>query len=225
MKVIIFDAGPIINFSINGMLDILENLKNSFDGKFIITEAVKKEVVDHPINVPRFELGALRVQALIDKNILELPSSMNIKSETINKETQRIMSIANYYIFSRESWINILSEGEASCLALSNELTKQNIENIIAIDERTTRILAEKPENLKKLMEDRLHTNVKAQLSNLQEFANFRFVRSTELVYIAYKKGLLNLQGKKALEAALYATKFKGSSITFEEIDELKKLN
>ncbi len=225
MKVIIFDAGPIINFSINGMLDILENLKNSFDGKFIITEAVKKEVVDHPINVPRFELGALRVQALIDKNILELPSSMNIKSETINKETQRIMSIANHYIFSRESWINILSEGEASCLALSNELTKQNIENIIAIDERTTRILAEKPENLKKLMEDRLHTNVKAQLSNLQEFANFRFVRSTELVYIAYKKGLLNLQGKKALEAALYATKFKGSSITFEEIDELKKLN
>lgn len=224
MKVIIFDAGPIINFSINGILDILENLKNSFEGKFIITEAVKKEVVDHPINVPRFELGALRVQALIDKNVLELPSSMNIKSETINKETRRIMSIANHYIFSRESWINILSEGEASCLALSNELTKQNIENIIAIDERTTRILAEKPENLKKLMEDRLHANVKAQLSNLQEFANFRFVRSTELVYIAYKKGLLNLQGKKALEAALYATKFKGSSITFEEIDELKRL-
>ncbi len=223
-KVLIFDAGPIINFSINGMLDILEKLKNSFNGKFIITEAVKKEVVDHPINVPRFELGAIRVQALIDKGVLELSSSLNIDNEIITKETFRLMNIANHYIFSRGSWVNIMSDGEASCLALSNELNKKDIENIIAIDERTTRILAEKPENLQKIISEKIHANVKAELSNLEEFSNFRFIRSTELVYIAYKKGLLDIQGKKALEAALYATKYKGSSVTFEEIDEIKRL-
>ena len=224
MKVLIFDAGPIINFSINGMLDVLESLKQNFNGKFIITEAVKKEVVDNPINVPRFELGALRVQALINKGVFEMPSSLGINNETIKKESLRLMNIANHYIFSSNTWVNIMSEGETSCLALSTELNKRSIENIIAIDERTTRILSEKPQNLKKIIEDKIHASVKAQLSNLHEFEKFKFVRSTELVYVAYKKGLLDLQGKKALEAALYATKFKGSSITFEEIEELKKL-
>ncbi len=224
MKAIIFDAGPIINFSINGMLDVLEKLKNSFDGKFLITGAVKKEVIDYPINVPRFELGALRVQALVNRGVFEPPLSFKIEDEIIRKESFRLMNVANHYIFSRDTWINIMSEGEASCLALSNELIKQKVDNIIAIDERTTRILSEKPGNLKKLIEDRLHTVVKAELSNLHEFENFRFIRSTELVYIAFKKGLLDIEGKKALEAALYATKFKGSSVTYEEIEELKKL-
>jgi hypothetical protein len=41
---------------------------------------------------------------------------------------------------------------------------------------------------------------------------------------VAYKKGLIRLQGKKVLEAVLYATKFKGTAISFEEIETLKKL-
>lgn len=224
MKALIFDAGPIINFSMNGLLEVLAELKRLFNGKFLITDAVKYEVVDRPINVPRFELGALRVQNLIDTNILELPSSVNINNDTLKKETQRLMDKANHFIFSNGSWINLMSEGEASCLALSNELSKKNIQNIIAIDERTTRILAEKPENLEKIISDKLHIKVKAQFSNIEEFAKFRFIRSSELVYVAYKKDLLKIQDKKALEAALYATKYKGTAISFEEIDELKKL-
>lgn len=208
----------------NGLLDILVDLKKSFEGKFLITEAVKYEVVDRPLLIPRFELGAIRVQNLIDEGILELPASLDLDPETINRETSRLMNIANHYIKSKDTWINIISEGETSCLALSNELTKIGVLNIIAIDERTTRILAERPDNLRKIISDKLHTNVKLYLSNLDEFKNFKFIRSTELVYAAYKKNLLKLNGKKALEAALYATKFKGSSVSFEEIEELKKL-
>jgi hypothetical protein len=56
-------------------------------------------------------------------------------------------------------------------------------------------------------------------------FSKFKFIRSSELVYVAYKKGIINLgNNKKVLEALLYATKFKGSSISFEEINELKRL-
>lgn len=225
MKALIFDAGPIINFSMNGLLDLLKDLKNSFDGKFLITEAVKYEVVDKPLTIPRFELGALRVQNLIEEKILELPPSLNIQNEIIKKESQRLINIANQCIYSRNTWINIMSEGETSCLALSNELNKRNIQNIIAIDERTTRILAEKPENLQRIFSEKLHSNVKVNRSNLEEFSKFRFIRSTELIYVAYKKGLLKVKGKNVLEAALYATKFKGSSVSFEEIEELKKLN
>ena len=54
-------------------------------------------------------------------------------------------------------------------------------------------------------------------------FSKYRFIRSTEMVYVAFKKGLISLNGKKALEALLYATKFKGSSVSYEEIDAIKK--
>lgn len=224
MKALIFDAGPIINFSINGLLDVIEHLKKDFNGKFLITEAVKYEIIDHPLTIPKFELSALRVQNLIDKGILEFPDSLNIDNEIIKRKSKEFMDIANHFVFTKDTWVNILSEGEASCLALSTELEKINIENIIAIDERTTRILAEKPDNLQKIFSEKLHTNVKVNLENVKEFTKFKFVRSTELVYVAYKKNLFDIKGKKVLEAALYATKFKGSSVSYDEINELKKL-
>jgi len=55
-------------------------------------------------------------------------------------------------------------------------------------------------------------------------FREFRFIRSTEMVYAAHKLDLLNVKGPKALEAALFATKFKGSSVSFDELKVLKKL-
>lgn len=224
MKALIFDTGSLITLSMNGLLYIIEELKKSFNGKFLMTEDVKYEIIDRPIGVPRFELGALRVQKLIESKIIEMPSSTNIENETIKKETQRLMEIANHYIKSKGKWINIISKGETSCLALSLELRKKGIENIIVVDERTTRLLAEKPQNLKKLMEKKLHSEVRAHLKNLHEFKDFKFIRSTELVFVAHKKNLLKLKGPKALEAALYATKYKGSSVSFDEIKELKKL-
>jgi hypothetical protein len=133
------------------------------------------------------------------------------------------MNEANHILSSDGRWLRIVSEGEVSCLALSEELSKKGIDNLIAIDERTTRMLSEKPENLERIMEKKLHMHVEVK-GGTKEFSEFRFIRSSEIVYVAYKKGLLGLEGKKALEAALYATKFQGAAISFEEIDVLKKL-
>ena len=224
MKVLIFDSGALINLSMNGLLDILEKLKASFQGKFVITEAVKYETCDRPIGIERFELGALRIQSLISKGTLELPSSLNIDKKELNKETFEIMNIANRSLQTTNQFIKIVREDEMSCLALSKILSKQGIETLIAIDERTTRILSEKPENLEKIMSEKLHIPVRPATKNFSAFSGFRYIRSSELVYVAFKKGLTDVQGPKALEALLYATKFKGSSISFEEINELKKL-
>lgn len=223
MKALIFDSGPIINLSMNSLLYVLKELKKIFAGKFLITEAVKYEIVDRPLKIPRFELGALQIKELIDSNIIEFPSSLKIDSNEIKKETQNFMTQANNCTKVGDRLINIISEAETSCLALSQILTKQKIENIIAIDERTTRILTEKPQNLEKIMSDKLHTQVIVSC-DLNSFQNFKFIRSTELAYVAYKKGLLKINDQHALEAALYATKFKGSSVSYEEIRELKKL-
>ena len=224
MKVLIFDSGPLINFTMNGLLDALSLLKQEFKGKFIITDQVKYEVVDRPLSIHRFELGALKIQSLINSGVLEMPSSMGIKNEEIDKLTQDFMNNANKSLQYKGSWVNIVSPAEMSCLALSFILNEENTRNMIAIDERTTRILCENPERLENLMESKLHQNLDLNPLSLEKFHNFKFLRSPELVYVAYKKGLLGLNGKKALEAALYATKFKGASISFEEIEELKRL-
>ena len=41
---------------------------------------------------------------------------------------------------------------------------------------------------------------------------------------MAYKNKFLKLRDKHALEALLYATKFKGCAISWEEIKQLKRL-
>lgn len=224
MKAVIFDSGALINLSMNGLLYILKDLKKLLKGKFLITEDVKYEVIDRPSNIKKYELGAIRIQELLDEGILELPQAMGISNEEIKSERDLFMNLANSSVEADNKWVNIVSNGEMSCLALSSELSKRDINSIIAIDERTTRILAEKPENLEKIMENKFHYPVKVHLDKLTIFSKFKFLRSSELVYVAYKKGILGIKGPKVLEAALYATKFSGSAISFEEVEILKKL-
>ncbi len=223
MKALIFDSGALINLSMNGLLYLIEDLKKDFKGKFFITRSVKYELIDRPINVQKFELGALEIQNLVDKSILELPTSI-VDEQELDRETQELMDIANHFISVGGQWVNLVSKAEISCLALDNELRRQGWETMIAIDERTTRILGEDPQKLEKLMSERLHQRAQIVAKNLRVFSQYRFIRSSELVFVSYKKGLIRLSGKKALEAALYATKFKGSAISFEEIETLKKL-
>jgi hypothetical protein len=73
-------------------------------------------------------------------------------------------------------------------------------------------------------MSEKLHKRAQIIAKDLRVFNQYRFIRSSEIVFVAYKKGLIRIAGKKALEAVLYATKFKGSAISFEEIESLKKL-
>lgn len=224
MKVVIFDSGTLINLSMNGLLYVLEDLKKVFDGKFVITQSVKQETVDHPLTIQRFELGALQIQDLLDKKVLELPLALGINEREMQAEVIKMKDLANHYLRMRGQWIAIVSEAEVSCIALSTQLMKKGIENMIAIDERTMRMLGENPQNLGKLMSEKLHQPVELVNHNFSAFAPYKFIRSAELVYVAYKKGLIPLKGKKVLEALLYATKFKGCAISFEEIEELKRL-
>lgn len=224
MKVLIFDSGTLINFSMNGFLYLLEDLKKSFDGKFLITRAVEYEIVDRPIGIHRFELGALRIKHLIDSGVLEMPKSVGVSAEAINPKTKQLMDIANKCVRAKGKWIKIISEAETSCLALSSELKKKGVENLIAVDERTIRILSERPQNLEKIMTRKLRSRVSISHTNIKAFEGYRYIRSSELVYVAHKKGLLRVKGKKALEAAIFATKFKGASISYDEVNELKKL-
>lgn len=222
-KALIFDAGPLINLSMNGLLYVLQKLKEKSDAIFLITYEVKREVYDRPINIPQFELGALRINELINKGTLQLPENAGISREIIENKTIEYMSEANKMLRVEGQNVNLVSDAEMSCLALARELEKKNYETLIAIDERTARMICEKPENLVQLMSERMHKKVSLFKSS-DYFKGFKFIRSSEIVYVAYKKGIIDLKDKKALEALILATKFKGTSISWGEIDALKKM-
>ncbi|MFA4960211.1 MAG: hypothetical protein WC548_00960 [Candidatus Pacearchaeota archaeon] len=223
MKYLIFDAGPIISMTMNGMLLVLEKLRENFDGEFILTPQVKKEVVDKPLTIKRYELEAIQVQNLIDKNIFKMADKI-ISGQKLIKETQNILKIANGFlrVHDTKEKIQLIQEGEASCIAFSRLC---NCENVIVIDERTTRLLTEAPDNLEKLMEKKLHTPLIQEPSLLKNFKNVKFIRSSELLFVAYKKNLIPLKKDNILlDALLYGVKFKGTAISSEEIEEMKRM-
>ncbi len=223
MKLLIFDSSSLITLTMNGLLNLLSDLKKKFNGKFLITNSVKFETIDRPSNIKKFELGALEIKNLLDRKVLEMPSSIGVNDNEIKEKTRDILHKSNNSFLARNEFMHIIDLGEASCLALSLIAEEKGMESVIVIDERTTRMLGEKPENLRKLFESKLHTKVqlKGDFSFLKET---KFIRSSELVYVAYKKGMIDLKNGNVLDALLYATKFKGASISRNEIEDIKKL-
>lgn len=222
-KVIIFDAGALISFGMNGIVDIIRDLKGIFKGKFIVTQKVKEEIIDRPIKIKRFELEALRLKQLLDEGILQMPEALGIKQSEIDKKAQDYLNIVNSTFVTPKKSVHLIELGEASCLALSNILTEKGIKNVVAIDERTTRSFIETPEDLKRFLQKKLHSKITPNTKNYKFFQKIKMIRSAELIYVAYKKGLVK-RDFMMLDALLYAVKFKGCSISGEEIQQIEKL-
>jgi hypothetical protein len=223
-KAIIFDSSTLINIVMNGLIEEFRELKKRFNGKFLITKEVESEVITKPMTIRRFKLEALKIKKMMEDGILESPSTMGVGDNQITKGMNEIKEKANRIFFGHGNAIQIIHSGECSCLALSNLLKEKGIDAVISVDERTTRMLGEKPENLSALLQKKLHTPITMQNENLGFFKNFKFIRSTELMYVAYKKGIVELKNHDVLEAILYALKLNGCSISDEEINEMKKM-
>jgi len=224
MKIIVFDAGPLINLSMNGLLYILPDLKKASGVKFIITQEVFREIYERPVTIKKFSLGAIRLNELVKAKVLQFPESVGLNLNEIEKETQNLLDTANHSLSMRNHWIHLVSKGEMSSFAASIVASRKKLDTMVALDERTARMMFENPENLEKLMEKKLHTQLTLSSDAIKRFPQIKCIRSSELVYVAYKLGLTKLKDEKALEAMLYATKFKGAAISFEEINVLKKL-
>ena len=223
-KAIIFDASTLISLAMNGLFPEFRKLKEAFKGKFIITQDVKYEIIDKPIKIKRFELEALKIKQLLDDKIIEMTKSLGVDEDEVAKKTIELRDIANTTFYSTKKDIHIIDKGEVSCLALSRILDEKKISNILAIDERTMRMLVEKPQNLEKLLGKKLHTRITSRRQNFKFFRGFKIIRSAELVYVVYKKNLARLKNGPVLDALLWAVKFKGCSISRDEIEEIKRL-
>ncbi len=222
-KHLIFDAGPLINFSMNGILPLLEKLEKEFKGDFVITKEVKKEVIDYPLTIKRFELGALKLKVLFDKGVIKHADISDKEVNELREIRERLMQTANNSFRTSKKNLHLIDKGESAALALSIILKKKTNKDVpLVVDERTTRMLCENPENLRKLLEKKLHTQVKANKKNYKMFQGFKIIRSVELAYIAYKRGLVEMKDPRALEALLYGLKYKGCSVSEEEVGIVK---
>lgn len=226
MKVLLFDAGPIISLTMNNLLWILEPLKKSFGGSFCLVDSVKKELVDRPLRTKKFKFEALQVQVLIDEGVLDV-----IKKSSIKKRAQNLLDCANTVFSAHKNPIRLVDFGEMECIAAALEFESNNV----VVDERITRSLIENPLLLRDLMSRRLHTKVCVDKKRLREFLesvrHLRLIRSAELVTIAYEQGLLDKYvvsvpkaKKQLLQSVLWGVKLNGCAVTQEEIDELVKL-
>ena len=147
-----------------------------------------------------------------------------ISNSELEKETKKILEIANSSFRSEQydDKIHLIDSGEASCLAFSNLC---GCDSAVVIDERTTRMLTEDPEDLKELMERKLHSKIKIDKNVIKNLKDLRFIRSSELLYIAYQRNLFDFKKDKILlDALLYGVKYKGAAISSKEIEEIKRM-
>ena len=222
-KAIFFDTGPIITLVMARLDWILPLLKEKFGGKFYITPAVKRELVERPMKIKRFEFEALQVLKLIREGVLEVYS--DVPTEKIRK----LKVFANGAFKIGNKIMDVVQEGELEAVFAALEIGAE----AVVIDERTLRLLIEESSAMEKLLEMRFKRDVKVDPIKIkqfsQQFKSLKIIRSIELVGVAYKLNLLNSyvpklrDGKKTLvDAVLWATKYGGCAVTNHEIEEMK---
>src|SRR3989344_9062645 len=226
MKSLVFDAGPVISLATNNLLWILPHLKKEFDGSFYMTSAVKRELVDRPIEIKKFKFEAIQVEKLIEDGTFDI-----IDNDFIRNETTKLLNTANEIFKAFNNFMKIVHYAEMSVVAAAIHLNS----DAIVLDEKTTRFLIENPRMIAELLKRTLHTSIKINESNLKQFRTrvdgIRAIRSVELATIAYEQGILDgyitkipNPRKNLLESVLWGVKLNGCAVSKEEIEQIIKM-
>ncbi len=230
-RLLIFDTGPLISLTVNNLLSTLERLKEHYNGRFIIPESVKGELVDEPLRTKKFMFEAMQVQRLISTGVLEVVEDSDTKELTLE-----LLRIANNAFAAKGKAVQIVQYGEVASIAAAKLLDAE----ALVMDERITRELVEHPKHLADLMERRLHTTVTINGENVSLLQRYvsktKILRSVELVTVAFEFGFLDryiaageekiIPGirQKLLESVLWGLKMNGCAVSGKEIEQLIRI-
>ena len=224
MNDLIFDTSTIISLATNNLLDIMEQLKKKFKGDFIISKAVKEEVLDHPLQIRKYKLEAIMISSLIQNNIFKIYSNINIEAKTMS-----LLSLCNDIFLANGRPIKILDKAEVEALVLT-----QLLRGTYVVDERNIRLLVEDYRKLAQLLERKLDTKITINNQNIRQFKSeikdINIIRSAELMVVAFEKGLFNeyenkySNKKEILDGILCGLRLRGCAISTEEISEFIKI-
>jgi len=222
-KAIFFDTGPIISIVMSRMSWILPELKKKYGGKFYITPAVKRELVERPLNIKRFEFEALQTLKLINDGIFE------VYEKIPKQKIVQLTSLANNSFTINNKNVDIVQSGEMESVAAALDLGAE----AVVVDERTTRLLVEGSTELEKMLSRKFQKEVVADHQKLTQvfklLDGLKIIRSVELVAVAYRMSLFDSyqppqkDGKEVLvDSVLWAMKFNGCAVSEDEIGDLK---
>jgi len=226
LKSIVFDAGPVISLTTNNLLWLLEELKKKYKGEFYLAEAAKRELIDRPLETKKFKFEALQVLRCINDGTLKIIENDELEEETIN-----LINLANNCFNARGNWLRLVHYADMAGLSACIRLNA----DAFVVDERTARLLVENPGRLTNILKNTLHTDIKINKDNLEEFRrrtkNIKLIRSVELVAVAYEQGLLNKYlpdipdaKRTLLESVLWGVKLNGCAVSRDEIDRIIRL-
>lgn len=232
MKAIVFDSSTLISIATNNLLWTLPLLKKKFNGEFYITESVKSEVIDRPLQSKRFKLEAMQILSMVAEGVIKV-----YKSEELRNKSQKITDLINSIYLANDHYIKIIQKAEVESLILSAML-----DCTFAVDERTMRVFVEDYKGLLSIFANKLHIDVKINEKNLNivrmEVHKVNIIRSVELMTIAYKLGMLNSYlnpeekniinidlKKSLLDGLLWGLRLRGCSVSSDEINEIMALN
>ncbi len=223
MKLLIFDAGPVISLTTNNLLWLLNPLKQRFKGDFCITEAVKKELVDRPIQTKKFKFEAIQVQQQIESRIIKV-----MRQNEFFVGGSKLQALANSLYRTNVGNVPIVQRGEMESLAATIFLGA----DAFVTDERITRMIIEAPDALREILEKRLHSKITINDEALNQFEeetrHVNVIRSVELVTVAYEQGLLDKfivslpnARNELLESVLWGVKLNGCAVGENEIRQI----
>ena len=228
MTVFVADSSTIISCAINCLMWVFEKL-NKEGIKFVVPEAVKKEVIDSGMKSKKYKYEAIRVLEYFAKGVFE------VYTGDIKKETSEIQNYANTSFYIKNKPMRIIHEADAQVLALAQKINADGI----LVDEKNMRLLVEHPERLRGHLEKKFHSKTKMIEKNirlLQKLCGDKEIfRSADLIAYAYKRGafdeIINTCivkekdcKKEILEGLLFALKFAGCTISFSEINDYVNL-
>ena len=179
--------------------------------------------MERPLSVKRYEFEALQVMKFIREGILEVYTNVP------QKKVEELKTLANSSFSIRGKSMDIIQSGEMESVAAALQLNAA-----VVMDERTLRLFIENSPELQGILEYRFSSKIQADKIKIKQFSaslqGIPIIRSTELVGVAYKMGLLDgfippgKDGKDTLlDSVLWATKYNGCAITEQEIEELKE--
>src|SRR3989344_5083060 len=160
--VIFFDTGPIISLVMSRLAWILPILKKHCNGTFYITPAVRKELVERPLTIQRYEFEALEVLKLIKEGVLEL------YTQVPHEKAKQLIALANSSFSINGKTMDIIQSGEIESMVSA----LQEKADAVVMDERTLRLFIENAPAMEKSLELRFKHDVVPNQQKMQQFSS-----------------------------------------------------
>lgn len=185
--------------------------------KILVPDEIYNEIILRPMGSKRYALESMRIMKLFSGGVISVSNPEPLI-------TQEVLDTANSVYCIKKHPLRLIHVGEAAALALLAGIDA----SALLIDERTTRMLIEDADGLRVVLSNQLGRRVDIDHQRLEAFRSVvpdvSIIRSSEIAAVAYEKGILGRSlgnnGKEALMAMLYALKFSGCAISWQEIEE-----